>query len=261
MEQRMFTCENGIYSADIDITVDEWKEMLINPEVFDEESKDMIHYWYNQPDYQASNKEIITKYNLPKSNFNFDVMHLGRRIVKYLNRFEVKNEKGGNSFFVIPFEGWYENFKTSGYFIWKLRDELVEAIEELELFDPPSHSINEDYESLDITTKTSDGKVTVRYTTQYERNPRNRRLAIKLHGTKCQICDFDFEKVYGIRGKGFIEVHHIKPLAENQKEVVIDPEKDLICVCSNCHRMFHRRKDEVPTPEELKKSIQISNEK
>ena len=49
---------------------------------------DYPDHWYNQPDYQASNKEIITKYNLPKSNFNFDVMHLGRRIVKYLNRFE-----------------------------------------------------------------------------------------------------------------------------------------------------------------------------
>ena len=48
----------------------------------------------------------------------------------------------------------------------------------------------------------------------------------------------------------------LKPLYENQKEIIINPEKDLICVCSNCHRMFHRKKDRVPTPKELKKELE-----
>lgn len=32
----------------------------------------------------------------------------------------------------------------------------------------------------------------------------------------CEACSFDFEKVYGAHGKGFIETHHINPL--NQRE-------------------------------------------
>ena len=53
------------------------------------------------------------------------------------------------------------------------------------------------------------------------------------------ICGFDFEEKYGELGKGYIEVHHIKPLSEIDEEVVVNPETDLICVCSNCHRKIH----------------------
>ncbi|WP_432802785.1 HNH endonuclease, partial [Escherichia coli] len=46
----------------------------------------------------------------------------------------------------------------------------------------------------------------------YERDPRARQACIDHHGTSCKCCSFDFEKVYGEHGKGFIHVHHIKPL-------------------------------------------------
>lgn len=39
MEKRFLKCENGVYSAYIDITVSEWKEMLKNQEIFDDVSK------------------------------------------------------------------------------------------------------------------------------------------------------------------------------------------------------------------------------
>lgn len=260
MEQRLLKYENGIYSAYIDITVSEWKEILQNEAIFDEESKRMIGYWYNQPDYQATNKEIMIKYNIPgkATPFNGIVKGLGIRIIKHLNRFEVIGTTGNKSYFIIPFEGWHVDYDESKNFVWKLRDELVTAIEELDFFKLSPIPLNEDYENIGITEKTPEGKARVSYTAKYERNPKNRRLAIKIHGAKCQICGFDFEQVYGERGKGFIEVHHIKPLYENQGEVIINPQEDLICVCSNCHKMFHRKKDKVPTPEELKESINIS---
>lgn len=80
-------------------------------------------------------------------------------------------------------------------------------------------------------------------------------MAIKIHGTKCCVCGFNFEETYGERGKGFIEVHYTKLLYENVSYTIVDPRKDLICVCSNCHRMFHRKKDNVPSPEQLKELL------
>ncbi|MEK7395496.1 MAG: HNH endonuclease, partial [Candidatus Poribacteria bacterium] len=80
--------------------------------------------------------------------------------------------------------------------------------------------------------------------------------AISLHGTKCMACDFDFEKKYGERGKGFIEIHHIKPVSELGGNTKVDPATDLVVVCSNCHRMIHRKKNKVLSLEELKKIIQ-----
>jgi 5-methylcytosine-specific restriction protein A len=57
----------------------------------------------------------------------------------------------------------------------------------------------------------------------------------------CEVCQFDFEAKYGIRGQGFIECHHTKPvtsLAEGAKTHI----DDLALVCPNCHRMIHRAK-------------------
>ena len=88
----------------------------------------------------------------------------------------------------------------------------------------------------------------------YERNPQARKECIQYYGYKCQICEFNFEKVYGEIGKDFIHVHHkvdISTIGENYK---VNPIKDLIPVCPNCHAMLHKRK---PTynPEEIKSQI------
>ena len=56
----------------------------------------------------------------------------------------------------------------------------------------------------------------------------------------CEVCNFDFSTVYGERGRDFIECHHKKPLAE-LKHSQITRLDDLALVCSNCHRMIHRK--------------------
>jgi hypothetical protein len=58
---------------------------------------------------------------------------------------------------------------------------------------------------------------------------------------RCDVCDFDFEKTYGERGRGFIEAHHTMPLSDLTHETVTRDE-DIALVCSNCHRILHRGK-------------------
>lgn len=100
-----------------------------------------------------------------------------------------------------------------------------------------------------------EGKKKLYYSTRYERNSNNRRLAIKYHGCKCMACGFDFEVVYGAIGKNFIEVHHIRPLSSWDEAVEVNPKTDLVCLCPNCHRMVHRYKDKVLSLDELKSII------
>lgn len=102
----------------------------------------------------------------------------------------------------------------------------------------------------------TEGRKLAKYTTKYERNPRNRADAIKIHGTKCMVCGFDFEKMYGEYGRYFIEVHHVKPLYGFEKEEVVNPLTDLVCLCSNCHRMIHRKRDAILSVEELKRIVE-----
>jgi len=97
-----------------------------------------------------------------------------------------------------------------------------------------------------------EGTVKKYFGKRYERDAGNRNRAIEIHGAVCKICGFDFESRYGDRGKGFIEVHHTKPLSELKEEYTPDLKKDLIPVCSNCHRMIHRRQDNVLGIDEMR---------
>lgn len=99
------------------------------------------------------------------------------------------------------------------------------------------------------------------YTTRYERSPYLRKLAIDEHGLSCMACGFQFEEVYGELGKDFIEVHHIVPLPDPRQEIIVDPERDLLCLCSNCHRMIHRNPTVMMSVEELKKLIEKEKKK
>ena len=80
-------------------------------------------------------------------------------------------------------------------------------------------------------------------------------MVIRSHyGYKCSVCDFDFEAVYGAIGEKYIHVHHVVPLAEIRKEYVLDPIKDLIPVCANCHAIIHRSRPAL-TVEQLKQHL------
>ncbi len=55
----------------------------------------------------------------------------------------------------------------------------------------------------------------------------------------CQACGFDFEQVYGDRGKEYIEAHHRMPIGALQETVTLTVQ-DLAMLCANCHRVLHR---------------------
>lgn len=105
----------------------------------------------------------------------------------------------------------------------------------------------------DIESRTEGGKKVV-ISVKAERCSKNRADAIRIHGTICKACGFDFQKTYGIWGKEFIEVHHVIPLANGIKRET-NPKTDLTVVCSNCHRMIHKKKNTTLTIEELKSKL------
>lgn len=73
----------------------------------------------------------------------------------------------------------------------------------------------------------------------YERSPAARAKCLAHHGYACVVCSFDFESAYGELGRHYIHVHHLVPLAEIRAEYVVDPVRDLVPVCPNCHAMIH----------------------
>jgi predicted HNH restriction endonuclease len=74
----------------------------------------------------------------------------------------------------------------------------------------------------------------------------------------CKACNFNFEDCYGEIGKGFIEIHHLKPIfayENNFEQSIQDALSNVVPVCANCHRIIHRKKSNVLPIETLREII------
>jgi len=118
-------------------------------------------------------------------------------------------------------------------------------------------SIGMGYEEIILNQTSQEGKLEQVVVNRYERNPELRKRCIDKNGTICCICGFNFEKAYGDKGKGFIYIHHIKPLYSTG-EIETDPINDLVPVCGNCHGIIHRDKDKIVSIEEMRKIINLT---
>lgn len=103
---------------------------------------------------------------------------------------------------------------------------------------------------------TKEGKIIYKLHRYRERNTKisqskKERCLRDNENLKCEVCSFDFYEHYGDLGIGYMECHHIVPLSELkcEKETTLN---DLALVCSNCHRMLHRKMDKISI-DDLKK--------
>lgn len=80
-----------------------------------------------------------------------------------------------------------------------------------------------------------------------------RNECLRIKGTKCIICGFDAAEIYGESFLGKIHIHHINPLALNEKSETTVGE--LIPVCPNCHMILHSKKGGVYQPDEVKSML------
>jgi 5-methylcytosine-specific restriction protein A len=101
----------------------------------------------------------------------------------------------------------------------------------------------QDEQAEDDNFEAPEGRVLTRVHMSRERNralvEKKKAAAIAQTGRlACEVCSFDFGVRYAERGRGFIEVHHLRPL-----HTLEDGHKtklgDLALVCANCHRMIH----------------------
>ncbi|MCL2062392.1 MAG: HNH endonuclease [Firmicutes bacterium] len=215
---------------------------------------DIVYIYKTLPIGEIKYKGRITETRIPYSKLKIDDREYGKKVSG-----REYNDK--DLFFEFEFDKalpksqiTMEMLKSWGlpYFQSReLPEEIAQRIAEAYLLD------NDNNDLISRITKPSapEGKKKEYYTTTYERNPKNRQDCIRLQGTICKVCGFNFYQTYGELGKDFIEVHHKKPLYSLDEEIVINPAEDLVAVCSNCHHMLHRNKDEILTIEDLIKLI------
>lgn len=75
----------------------------------------------------------------------------------------------------------------------------------------------------------------------YERNRHARDACLQHFGRSCRVCGLSFEARYGEAAAGYVEVHHVVPLAHVGARYRLNPIRDLRPVCPNCHAVIHHR--------------------
>ena len=86
-------------------------------------------------------------------------------------------------------------------------------------------------DQIETNLETEEGRELLR---QHIVRERSASLIAKFKATykplKCEVCAFDFATAYGDLGKGFIEAHHVKPLADMSPETRQSWKISLRCV-------------------------------
>lgn len=250
-----------LFNEVIDIGKNQWKEVLINENITFDSNKILVKRIYNKIDYMATAKELTEEEGKYGSSYNSPVVAWAKRIIKYFNIEAPRSfdDSSEFSYWHVLFLGAKEI--ETGNFLWILRDELREAIDELIDEDIWDNNIItsscEMPEEISIEEVINEGARKVITVNSYERNKRAVNICIQHYKALnngrvcCQVCNFDFASFYGENFKNKIHVHHKIPISELQREYRINPVEDLVPVCPNCHMVIHSR-NPVYTIEELK---------
>lgn len=85
-----------------------------------------------------------------------------------------------------------------------------------------------------------EGATTGRISTKFERSRFNRALSLAFHGYDCKACGMNMRDTYRGLKNNFVHVHHLNPVAE-AGITKLDPIRDMVPLCPNCHAIAHMR--------------------
>ena len=121
---------NGVFSCDeMDITVEEWKKVLQDKSISNNH-KLWLTRFYQENEHKATCKYMGDKYKCHPNVANATIKNFAEITQKILNRFEVQGTDGKPTYWVIPMK---KGIEIKDLFEWTMRDELVQAMEELDM--------------------------------------------------------------------------------------------------------------------------------
>ncbi len=125
MVQKQVVVNNGIYECDIDVSVEEWKKILEDKDIIENNYIDMLIKFYNELEHKSTCKAIGEKYKISPQSPNAIITNFAKAAQKILNRFEVISTEGKPTYWIIPMTGKYLD---NNNFEWTMRPELAQAI-------------------------------------------------------------------------------------------------------------------------------------
>lgn len=89
MENIELTFKDGVYDCDINITTQEWVDIIKDNKLTKSEYKNILLLFLEEPDHKSTCKELGEKYNINSQQINAMVMNFGKAIQKKINRYHI----------------------------------------------------------------------------------------------------------------------------------------------------------------------------
>ncbi|WP_086553259.1 HNH endonuclease [Acetobacter orientalis] len=184
-----------------------------------------------------------------------------RDIRKYGSREVITRrvKAGSSGFNEVPMEYSYEaivtrfpsEFDPAIVDIASKRLEQEYAIRELTpdpelLNERVSQLLTKEKNALKFPQGASKPEITTREITAFYRDPRVKAYVLKMAQGRCQACNSS-APFKSKDGQDFLELHHVKPLAEGGSDKV----ENAVALCPNCHRALHHASDAMERREML----------
>lgn len=241
------------YKSGIDISKEQWQEMLHDKSIFSESDTAFLCQLYKENNHASTCYEIALKNGVSPHSYNSPMINLAKRVLKNLGRKPEKNEEGGGRFWNVLFMG---KRLPDGHYEWKLRPELADALssgyqtsceeainDELDSELAKDISINPikiNPKGIKDIKRDKPEPTVIRGVLAY---PRNRTYALTALNNANHQCEVDSSHTTFIRRADklpYTEPHHLIPMAmQGRYSVSIDVPENIVSLCSNCHNEIH----------------------
>ncbi|MBQ6523560.1 MAG: hypothetical protein IJI12_02735, partial [Atopobiaceae bacterium] len=125
------------YDYDPGVTVEQWRELLTDPEIMTANALITLKCLNEHPD-GATCTELSEFYGRVKNFYNSNVTTLGEKVAKKLDLPVREGEDVSSSkYWHFVCLGSHVKPRRHGSFAWKLRDEVREALKSIDLSDIP----------------------------------------------------------------------------------------------------------------------------
>jgi hypothetical protein len=128
------------YNQDIlHLSVDQWSEALRNPSIFNDEALQLVCFVYNQSKHESTASDIANLFSASNGKVHYNkICACNRKVAKALySKYNVEptvDDNGEQRFWNVIFDGNADSpLDSNGHFYWRLRPNLITALENQKL--------------------------------------------------------------------------------------------------------------------------------
>ena len=228
--------------GEICISVEQWKQLLDDKEIFPKEHLELLGRFYLAENHATTCSDLAKEDGAKSLPYHESIIKIGKNITEKLHLPNLNRKDGENHYWPVLF---YGRFLISGTYEWQMRPELVEAytmycqntlISLRNQHDQKEAEEADDDVLLKKAKDRSERPVSSRIImiTKKHRDPFVSEWAKRRANGVCLLCGEDAPFV-DKKGRPFLETHHLHWLSEGGKDSI----SNIVALCPNCHRKMH----------------------